>query len=72
MKVEFFFGVAGLLLSLAMNNAGVACIGGFFILLVAVEKVPAWIRHEVRMYRRVVKHDFDQVGLAHIDDRRAA
>lgn len=70
MKLEFFTGAATLLLGLALDSFGACVIGTFFVLLVAADAVPRWMRHEVETWRRVVRHeDINQLGLRRIDDR---
>jgi hypothetical protein len=73
MIVELFFGAGVFVVGLVAANAGMAIIGLFFVLLVIVELVPAWLRRELRLWRRVVRHeDLNQVGLERVDDRRIA
>lgn len=72
MKLEFFFGAGCLALGLLTHGFGLCVVGVFFILVVAVEVIPAWIRHEIRLWRKTVRHDFDHTGLQRVDERRPA
>jgi hypothetical protein len=72
MKLEFFTGVGTLAFGLVFDSFGACVVGLFFVLLVVVEVVPTWLRRELHLWRAVTHHDFDQPGLARVDDRRAA
>lgn len=72
MKLEFFFGAGCLIFGLVESSFGPCVVGTFFLLLVAVEVVPTWLRREYRLWRAVTRHDFDHSGLARVDDRREA
>lgn len=57
MKLELFTGIGTLAFGVVFDSFAACVVGTFFVLLVAVDVVPRWIRHEITTWRRVVRHE---------------